>query len=87
MRSFVSLVEGETTHGEDDDATYAAGRLRTAGDNDRSTVVTLKTGRIGGAIMPFTVGLLLAVVAYGRWSALNPSQPAMKSAAACVTQS
>ena len=36
-----------------------------------ATALTLKTGSLGGAVVPFVVGILLLLVAYGRWSALK----------------
>lgn len=40
-----------------------------------ATTLTLRTGGIAQAALPFCVGILLIVVAYGRWSALrSPGQ-------------
>ncbi|HSM85296.1 MAG TPA: DoxX family protein [Candidatus Limnocylindrales bacterium] len=36
-----------------------------------ATIITLKNGTLGGAVTPFVVGILLGLVAYGRWSALK----------------
>jgi hypothetical protein len=38
-----------------------------------ATTITLKTGPVTGAILPFVVGILLLVVAYGRWTGLKPA--------------
>jgi len=35
-----------------------------------ATVVTVMSGSVTTALLPFVVGILLAVVAYGRWSSL-----------------
>lgn len=34
-------------------------------------IITLETGGMGGAVLPFVVGVLLSLVAYGRWSVLQ----------------
>jgi len=36
-----------------------------------ATVLTLEGGSIGGVVMPFVVGVLLSLVAYGRWAGLR----------------
>jgi uncharacterized membrane protein YphA (DoxX/SURF4 family) len=36
-----------------------------------ATVITLKNGSPGGAVMPFVVGVLLSLIAYARWTALK----------------
>jgi DoxX-like protein len=37
-----------------------------------ATVITLENGGVAGAVMPFIVGILLSLVAYGRWAVLKP---------------
>jgi hypothetical protein len=36
-----------------------------------ATVLTLASGGVAAALMPLVVGLLLAFIAYGRWSHLT----------------
>jgi uncharacterized membrane protein YphA (DoxX/SURF4 family) len=38
-----------------------------------AVVITLESGNVGGTVMPFVVGILLSLVAYGRWSVLKPA--------------
>jgi uncharacterized membrane protein YphA (DoxX/SURF4 family) len=38
-----------------------------------ATVLTLSGGSIGAAVVPFITGILLLIVAYGRWSSLRSS--------------
>jgi uncharacterized membrane protein YphA (DoxX/SURF4 family) len=36
-----------------------------------ATIITLESGSVRAAVMPFMVGILSALVAYGRWTALK----------------
>ena len=50
-----------------------------------ATVITLQTGGVAGAIVPFSEGVLLVLIAYGRWSALKRTRPGIEPA--CAPQS
>jgi uncharacterized membrane protein YphA (DoxX/SURF4 family) len=45
-----------------------------------ATIITLENGSVGGAAMPFAVGILLSLVAYGRWSVLSAALPDERAA-------
>ncbi len=47
-----------------------------------ATVVTLETGKIGGALVPLVVGVLAATVARRRWTWIAPGSDTAGSAAA-----
>jgi hypothetical protein len=36
-----------------------------------ATIITLENGSVRGTVTPFMVGILLALVAYGRWTVLK----------------
>jgi DoxX-like family len=51
-----------------------------------ATVIMLETRGITGAIVPLTVGILLGLIAYGRWKALRPFKRGIQTAT-CVAGS